>query len=188
LLLGLLGKKQSGKSTVASLLMKDYNFVKISFADRLKMIVSMVYSIPLSYCFNNKDFEVMPNFTVRNLLQKWGNLGRQVYKDSWILPVKDFINSDLCKGKNIVIDDVRMSNEVLFIQKESGKLVRIIRPEIQEIQEQDRDVSETEQDSIIVDAVLVNDGSLDYLKRKLVLTLDQLNKPKILLKKRRQLF
>lgn len=44
------GRKDSGKDTLADLLVKEKGFVKFSFANYLKELVSEQYKIPLEYC------------------------------------------------------------------------------------------------------------------------------------------
>ena len=67
----------------------------------------------------------------------------------------------------IVIDDVRFLNEAKLINVFNGTLIRIRRPSLEQNKNENLHLSETEQDGILVDYDILNDGSLDDLQKKM---------------------
>ena len=51
MLIGIVGEKFSGKSTVAKIICDEYNAVELAFADPIKVICSMSYCVPLEYFY-----------------------------------------------------------------------------------------------------------------------------------------
>ena len=75
------GWKQSGKDTVAEYLVKECGYIRFSFADALKNMVSRQYGIPRDHCddpaFKERPIEGMPVVThdkfgemIHNFMQK----------------------------------------------------------------------------------------------------------------------
>jgi hypothetical protein len=58
MLIGISGIKRSGKDTIANVLIKDFGFKKIAFADKLKDICARVFDLPVSV-FHRDDFKDM---------------------------------------------------------------------------------------------------------------------------------
>jgi len=146
--IGIIGKAWSGKSTVA-LMLKKYGFVKYSFATPLKVAVVDLFGIS--------------KLTNRRLLQSVGTALRSV--DPYV-----FVNKAISKIKQtnpetpIVIDDVRFKNEAEALRNLNFLLIRINRPCIRDPTAEGHQ-SETEQDFIVADIEIVNDGTLEKLMR-----------------------
>lgn len=142
MLIGLCGYKGVGKSTVANILVRDYNFQKFSFADSLKDSLSNIFGwdrdllegeTEESRIFReSKDewwskklgFEVIP----RNMMTKVGtDMFREiVHKDIWVLSLENKIKDLLEKDEKVVISDYRYSdNEYLMIKNYNGIIVRV---------------------------------------------------------------
>lgn len=140
MLIGIIGLRGSGKSTLSEILQNKYNFQIDSFAKPVKDIAHIIFGWDRNLLEGltkesrewreRKDLywsEVMgKEFTPRMSLQLIGtDFGRNMIGDNvWIESLK-YRN----QGKNIVISDVRYSNEAESIKKSGGFLIRIERGE-----------------------------------------------------------
>lgn len=159
-LIGISGRKRSGKDTVATLLDEHPDFggkvERIGFADALKREVASACDVPVEFIEAMKD-----NF--RLILQGWGTDFRRELcgQDYWLCKFKEQVadtNLPL-----VVVPDVRFKNEFDLIKAMGGFVVRVERPELQTA---DTHISETELDNEQFDWLVVNDGSLTDLRTK----------------------
>jgi hypothetical protein len=139
-LIGISGLIGSGKSTVADILIKDYGFVRLSFADSLKDAVSKVFCWERALLEGDTaesrhwreqvdtwwaDKLSLPYLTPRWVLQYWGTeLCRNNFHDSiWITSMeRKLLNIlELNSKNNFVIPDTRFPNEIELITKLSGQ-------------------------------------------------------------------
>jgi hypothetical protein len=162
-LVGIIGKKGSGKSECSKVLCEKYNFQRISFADKLKQTVSYLFDIPLNFLYDPKLKETYDDRwekTYREIMQLFGTeVGRCIYDNIWIYHTeKQILQFSQMK---FVIDDVRFKNEAKLIKNYNGLLLRIIRPTMKG--EVDFHKSETEQDEIEVDTTILNNSSKEDL-------------------------
>lgn len=143
MILGLSGKKRSGKSTLGRALTALW-FWEVAFADALKELAADLLGLSVKDLEGYKTREVMlimagrgKTLNVRELLQRLGVGARcALGKDVWINAVRGRI-TDLYaeahysgqKDCNIVITDVRFPDEVAFIKKMEGKIIRLNRRE-----------------------------------------------------------
>jgi hypothetical protein len=131
MLIGLIGKKSSGKDTFGEYLIQNYSYQKRAFADPLKECCSLLFQIPFEH-FNDESLkETMNrkwNKTPRQLLQIVGtDLFRNRFdKNFWLLLFENWFLKQ--ENKNIVCTDVRFQNEADLIKKLGGILIRINRP------------------------------------------------------------
>jgi len=139
MLIGVVGFAGSGKGTVGDILIKDYGFVKLSFADAVKDAVAAIFQWPRhllegdteesrdfretidSWWSERLDFNITP----RLALQMMGTeAGRNTFHpDIWIHTVA----RRLANHEHVVIPDVRFSNEINFIRQYGGHVVRVSR-------------------------------------------------------------
>lgn len=146
MIIGLCGLQGSGKDTLAKHLVEKYNFIKISFADSLKDILSLLFGWDrkklegikpkdrewreMIDTFWSVELEI-PNFTPRYAMNYIGtNLFRDQFNDEiWIKIVKKkiFILLDQNQNQNIVITDCRFMNEIVLIKELSGFIFHIYR-------------------------------------------------------------
>jgi hypothetical protein len=131
LIIGLAGRKGSGKSTVAHIMEKE-GFVELAFADPLKEAAAVLLGVPKKWMFKARleDKEaIVPgfNFTYRSFLQK---LGTEFARDSistnfWVdrMDVRLYGMAD----KFIVVSDVRFDNEAEYILSKNGVIIDIQR-------------------------------------------------------------
>lgn len=141
-IIGILGFIGSGKGTVASKLVTDYNFRQDSFAAGLKDACATIFDWPRNMLEGDTTESRMwrettdawwaeqlgmPNFSPRHALQVIGTdaLRNNFHPDLWFLTLRNRIRKN--PTQNVVISDVRFPNEVKFIQEQKGILIRVNR-------------------------------------------------------------
>lgn len=136
MIIGLSGVARSGKDTVADHLIKNYDFVKVSFADpirealiRLDPTISVAGNyLSLATAVRLIGWEELKAESpdIRELMQRMGTeVGREMfYNNIWV----DAALNRVKPGTNVVIADVRYPNEVEAIKAAGGKVWRIERP------------------------------------------------------------
>jgi hypothetical protein len=179
---GLMGKKQSGKDTLADYLVEKHGYTRFAFADLLRQVV---YGIDPLICVERDEYYLFPGYTlpsdraylsrltdlvdaigwdqakkirdVRRLLQRTGTEGvRSVDDDFWWRTTMKLI--DAHHGK-VVITDCRFPNEVQQA-RQRGLVVRIERPGTDQV---DQHASETAWLNESADFIVQNDGPLQGL-------------------------
>jgi hypothetical protein len=163
MIIGLTGYARSGKDTVANILIEEYGFTRLAFADKIRDLLVEVNPIlsdghRLNEILKDYGWEVAKAKTeVRRLLQDLGVGARKVFGDNhWI--VEAF--KDIDRSKNYVVTDVRFENEAEFIKSFSGQIWRIKRPGIEAV---NAHVSESELDGYKSDQIFMNNGTIDDL-------------------------
>lgn len=127
-LIGLSGKMGCGKDYIANkyiipyLESKGHKTMVWSFADQIKVNVMVKYNISYNNVYVEKS-----DFT-RTLLQKEGTeFGREKQgKEIWIRYLDAW--TEILKNKNVdtlIITDVRFQNEIEYIKKKNGIVIRI---------------------------------------------------------------
>ena len=141
-IVGILGFINSGKGTVASKLVSDYNFRQDSFATSLKDACAVIFGWPRNMLEGDtkesrewreivdpwwSEQLGMPNFSPRIALQVIGTdaLRNNFHQDLWFLTLQNRIYKT--PDKNVVISDVRFPNEIKFIQDQGGILIKVNR-------------------------------------------------------------
>jgi hypothetical protein len=138
MIVGLAGFKGSGKDTVAAYLVKQHGFERKAFADPMKQSIAAMFNIPftdidkykndseimvsIEACTNDGDTWRYSSQTFRELLQRYGTEAhRDVFgKDFWLeytLPSNGYY-----AGRNIVVTDVRFSNEAKRVKDFGGSI------------------------------------------------------------------
>jgi hypothetical protein len=125
ILIGISGKKCTGKNTLAEyigeILHQKYKVTacQLAFADALKDEVAKATGTTRGVIDTNKEM-------YRPLLQGWGTWRRNMYPDYWIQKVlAKILNINDCKV--VIITDVRFVNEANCIKAVGGTLVRLTR-------------------------------------------------------------
>jgi len=163
LIIGLSGYAQSGKDTVAQVLVDNYKFTRISFADPIRTLLYetnpmlkegyRVQGLVDGYGWDKVKVEYPE---VRRLLQDLGIGARKVFGDDfWINQALKNIGFG-----NYVITDVRFKNEATAIWSMPGKIWRVTRPGVTAV---NAHVSETQMDDYPVDHFVKNDGDVKDL-------------------------
>ncbi len=171
-IIGITGKKSSGKSLTADYLQSEFGFEQFAFADKLKSGIISIFDVPNESLYGS---EVEKN----KLDEFWGVSGRQLaqiigselFRDIlptllpqlnniWIRCIeKKILNS---KSDLIVISDVRFSDEAEFIKSMGGVIISIERNNLNII---DKHQSETQ--IINADYTVDNNYTIDELFEKI---------------------
>lgn len=162
--------QQSGKSTVANYLVREYGFETRGFALALKrMVIDLLNSAGLSperigfYMDLGKEDPIpeMGGCSFRYLCQTLGTeWGRTlIAKDLWT----NIIVNNPNRPDLLVIDDVRFPNEFDAIKAQGGQVWKVVRPGVTPISDHP---SEGLLEGFEFDAEIVNDGSYSDLEMK----------------------
>lgn len=173
MIIGLAGYAQSGKDEVARILVEEYGFTRVAFADKIRELAyelnpivegyeeyDLIQPVYLREWVDEKGWDraKVKEPEIRRILQNLGVAGRKVFGDNhWI--VEAYKGMDL--DTNYVITDVRFKNEMEWVQAFNGNVWRIIRPGVGPVNDH---ISETELDSHEVDTKILNTGTLDDLR------------------------
>jgi len=170
--IGLVGKLQAGKTTVAGMILdhlgnKNKPAVRTAFGNFLKEMILNAGLCTADELWNKKtDFS-------RLMMQKIGTeiIRKQVDPNFWIKKMINEIN--VWKQNNpedmiIIIDDVRFINEAAMVKMFNGTLIRIERPCLEQNKEENKHLSEIEQDEILCDFNIINVRDLDELKKEVI--------------------
>lgn len=164
--IGLTGYAQSGKDTLASILVERYGYRRVAFADAIREFIyevnPMVACSPTGYLKDLVNLVGWDNAKqepqVRRLLQDLGVAARKLIdEDIW---VKVALRS-VSPGDRVVITDVRFENEAKHISELGGQLWRVKRSGVEAV---NAHISETQMDGYKVDQIFLNNGSIDDLK------------------------
>ena len=142
-IIGICGLIGSGKGTVADILVQEYRFKKISFADKLKDAVAEMFDWPRHLLEGDTkegrawretpdtfwSRELEKDVTPRHVLQVFGTecMRHGFYDGIWVSLVKKTLLHD--PVTNWVIPDTRFPNEVNMIKSVGGTVWRIKRGE-----------------------------------------------------------
>ena len=189
-IIGLLGKRGSGKSTCTNF-MKELDIIEEAFANPLKLTTKVMFGFTDKQVFGDiKDKETIdPRWGIspRLALQYIGtNVVRNgireilpaIGEDFWVrhmeMKISQHLNDPGIQG--ISVSDVRFPNEVKSIRKLKGFVIKITRPS-PEIKKDgySEHPSETAIDEIKdFDYEIINDGTLEELKKKLLEIIKQI--------------
>jgi hypothetical protein len=164
MIIGLTGYAQSGKDTLAGMLIGLHKYDNRAFADPIRKLLYetnplvkdgyRVKGIVDAYGWDKAKVE-FPE--LRSLLQTLGVGARTVFDDQfWVAQGL----AGLSAGDKIVITDVRFPNEADAIKALGGQVWRVRRLGIKAV---NGHVSETAMDGYKVDQIFINNGSVGDL-------------------------
>ena len=177
MIIGVLGKKRSGKDTTGDYLVANKNFVKYSFANPIKRGAMELFGFTEDQVFGDAKDEIDPTWgiTPRLVLQI---MGTEVFqydmpkyipelqafgRGFWVKRFEQWYNQN--RELDVVICDVRFQHEADAILKMGGQVWKVQRPSLVSI---DEHASEMEMDLITgVTNILQNDGTLEDLYNKI---------------------
>jgi len=139
MIIGVVGFLGSGKGTVGDVLIQNYGYYRLSFADAVKDSVSVIFGWPRHLLEGDTEesrvFREQPDpfwserfeydVTPRYMMQLMGTeAGRDVFhKNIWIYTLENRMRN----FENVVVPDVRFPNEINFIRSKKGKIIRVKR-------------------------------------------------------------
>lgn len=182
LVVGVAGYAGAGKDTVADILVEDFGFEKMSFADPLReMALAIDPIIGLDYSwdkfgtvvrysqaleevgYNEAKFKYPE---IRQFLQRLGTdaVRNVIGHDTWTYLASKRVQEAFERGvPGVVFADVRFRNEAEELSK-YGSVIRVERPGIGPAGDH---VSEHDLDGYDFHRIIQNDGTIDDLRAKL---------------------
>lgn len=166
MIIGLTGYAQSGKDTVANILVEKYGYQRVAFADPIRALLYeanpmlkegyRVQGLVDSYGWDKVKVDYPE---ARRLLQDLGVGARKIFGDMfWVQQALSQVNLE----NKYVITDVRYPNEAKAIRKyNNSQIWRIKRIGIKAV---NAHVSESAMEGEKVDQIFVNSGTIDDLK------------------------
>jgi len=187
MIIGICGLIGSGKGTVADILVNDYGYSKVSFADKLKDGVAQVFGWNRQMLEGDTDEsrawreqvdefwskETGREITPRLVLQEFGTdcMRNGFFDGVWVSLLKKQLIEN--PNTNFVIPDVRFENEASMISEIGGKVWRVRRgPDpvwfrmYQDLGVEPQDVHKSEWAwaNVLFNHVIDNGGTFDMLK------------------------
>ena len=158
IIIGLSGKKQSGKDTVCSMIQNRYTNLRIprvAFADALKEEVAKALEIDVEEINANKKH-------FRTILQWWGTEWRRSQdKEYWLKRLQEKVDEHNDEADAVIVTDCRFPNEADLVMEMGGYVIQVIR----DTDHSDSHPSETSMDGYAhFYHVIYNMGSLDDLR------------------------
>lgn len=164
MLIGVCGKKGSGKDTISDYIVKNYNFNKYSLADPLKKGCMELFGFTYEQLYTDKKEETDEFWskTPREVLQFLGtDIFRKYYGDNMWIKVLD---KKMDKSKNNIIADIRFINEYHYIKSNNGLMIKVVKTDLTSF---DTHISENELNDYDADILIINDSSLEDLYNKI---------------------
>lgn len=172
-LIGLIGKRRSGKDTAADALL-PFGYKRLKFADALKaMINALLWEAGCSVADREAMIEgtlkdsptkflcnQTPRWAMQTLGTEWGR--KLIDPDIWV-------KLTLMKAKaraKVVITDVRFPNEAWAVRDAGGTLIRIVRPSMNF--RSDDHSSETEIENCHPHFTVINNGTIEELQTQIL--------------------
>ena len=167
MIIGLSGYARSGKDEVAKILVEDYGYERVAFADAIRDLLYAANPVvnglanDIQHAVDHRGWDEIKKVpAVRMLLQNLGVGAREVLDESvWIVAALRKLN-DI--NQDYVITDVRFENEAEMIKSLGGVLWRIRRHGVSAVNEH---ISENKLDGYKVDTILKNEGTLEDLRK-----------------------
>jgi hypothetical protein len=166
MIIGLTGYAQSGKDTVANILVEHYGYQRVAFADPIRDLLYEAnpmlkegYRVQGLVDVYGWDRVKVDYPEARDLLQRLGVGARKTFGDMfWVQQALKQVHFE----GNFVITDVRFPNEAkAILEYDNAQIWRIRRVGFDAV---NAHVSESAMDGEKVDQIFVNNGTLDDLK------------------------
>lgn len=158
-LIGLTGRKQSGKSTAARYLRDTYGFRHADFADPIRALIAYVINTTVEDMEPVKELPQpalggkTPRDGMKLLGTEWGRT--MIHPDVWVMAMAPHIRTT----PRLVIADVRFDNEAQLIVDHGGHIIEITRSTTT----QDDHASEAGIDRGYIHSTISNDGHRIHL-------------------------
>lgn len=169
MIIGVSGYAQTGKSTTADILVRDFNYVEKSFAGPLKEALLKLdpyidTNTRLASTVERYGWEFAKKYPeCRALLQRMGTeVGREMWGQTfWV----DQAMNSIAGMPRVAFSDVRFLTEASAIKDRGGIIIRVNRKGYSPVNSHP---SEVELDDFAFDYVVENNGSINDLMKKIV--------------------
>jgi hypothetical protein len=181
MIIGLAGYAQSGKDTVAKILVDHYGFRRVAFADPIKEMLYDINPVVLTDAFKQWRLaeyvdihgweKTKKEAEVRELLQRLGVAARtHLGSDVW---VKSALGKVWGPNDHVVITDVRFKNEAEAIKGiySLNQLWRVVRPGVSAV---NNHISERDLEDYEFDFDIYNEGTLISLHEDIDILMEDL--------------
>lgn len=132
MIIGLTGKAGAGKDTVADYLVSSHGFVKLSFASDIKAGLNAMFGWTKSQWEDREWKEATidwigksPRQLAQTLGTEWGR--EQVHASIWLDTAMARAEALSKAGYNVVLSDVRFTNEAKAVEGIGGYVLRVDR-------------------------------------------------------------
>jgi hypothetical protein len=178
LIIGVHGFKQSGKDTLANLLVEEYGYRRLAFADRVKDAIHIIFGIPKEYLYGSDQDKQRPSGVRWKDLQE---VVREKKDDQEVLSIRELLQifaTEICRskipsiwyrylplpeGERLVVSDLRFENEADFLLSREAHLVKVLRPSVGGTSHE----SELGLSDERMHQVILNDGSLNVFHERI---------------------
>lgn len=169
-LIGITGKLESGKSTLASMIVKKATIEckRYAFASALKNMCTDYFGfkwVDLYTVEGKKTIHPLWGITTREFMQRLGQgLRDGIAPDVWVKVLETQLLREQETFGLAIIDDVRMPNEVEMVHRLGGIMIRVTRPNhISESTGIQNHPSEQDLSDDIIDFDIVNNSTKEDL-------------------------
>lgn len=177
MIIGLIGKKQSGKDTIADYLVNRFKFTKLAFADPIKDICKTMFGFTNNQLYGNaketldETFNILPRdamkFIGMEFRENMHKLIPNIHGDIWSFVMQQKINKLRQDNPNcnIVITDVRFQNEYHMLATQFADDVTFWKVTRDNINNSDSHISESFVDDFVTNKTFVNNETINDLYR-----------------------
>jgi len=171
-LIGIYGKKGSGKDTVGELLENALSWKTIAVADAIKEAAKIIFLLSDDQVYGDisvkETLDPRWDMTPRHILQQLGTeVGRNICPEVWNSNLRFRIEQGGFPESGFIVTDIRLLDEAELIRNMGGIVIRVDRPDAGSGQFEEHR-TETEQDEITPDFIIDNDGNLEALLWKVM--------------------
>jgi hypothetical protein len=174
MLIGIHGRAGVGKDTVADMLWEEKGFVKLAFADPLKRATQIIFGL--------SDAQTWGRFAKEQIIPEWGLSPRQMFQQlgsavrdlteegHWIKRLEQ--DYALLDASHVAISDVRYENEAAWVRAKGGVVLHLARDGVEPV------AAHHSEDGIKArpeDYLIINDGSLEELRQRVLKFLEYAN-------------
>ena len=171
MIIGLSGYARSGKDEVAKILVQEYGYERVAFADPIRRMLyelnpvivesNLLDSVTLQELVDSQGWdEAKKDPEVRLMLQNLGVSARKIIsEDVWVETALRYV----VEGSKVVITDVRFPNEAARIKLYGGQIWRVTRPNVVPV---NGHISEHALDNWDFDKHISNTADLEFLKEQ----------------------
>lgn len=178
MIIGITGRKYSGKDTLATMFNMHFNFVTYAFADPIKEAAKAIFLFDNGQLYTVRKDEIderwgiKPRDVFQHLGTEWAQYSfpeafpyfkEKISRNLWTTRFKIWYEKEIKKNSltKVVVTDVRFKHEHETIKELNGYIVKIERPDLDEC---DFHESETTIDSLDYDYLVINDSSIGKLQ------------------------
>jgi len=179
MLIGICGKANAGKDSVAKFIQECINCRIVHWADPLKEMLISYFGLNYEDVYTQEGKEKYNEYwgmKNREILQKFGtNACRDNFcVDVWIKTMELRIKNDIEK-ENILIADTRFDNEAEFIRKNDGIIIEVVRKSGTFLTKRlSEHSSENGISKEFITYVIYNEGTLQDLQEKVVKIINEI--------------